>query len=70
MNYIPAGLEDVARFYAYCALDAEVSFVNNSSVCIVGKPLWALRFEYKNISIIGDDTKSLYIQFLASILQI
>lgn len=60
MNYIPAGSEADARFYAYCALDAQVAFVNNSSVCIAGNPLWALRFEYNNIPIIGDNVKSLF----------
>ena len=58
MNYIPASSEDAATFYAYCALDAGVSFVNNSSVCIASNMLWALRFEYKNIPIIGDNVKS------------
>ncbi len=58
MSYIPAGLEDAAKFYAYCALDAEVPFVNNSSVCIAGNPLWASRFEYKNVPLIGDNIKS------------
>ena len=58
MNYVPAGSEDATKFYAYCALDAGVSFVNNSSVCIAGNPLWALRFEYKNVPLIGDNIKS------------
>ena len=58
MNYIPAGSEDAARFYAYCALDAEVSFVNNSPVCIADNSLWELKFEYKNIPLIGDNINS------------
>ncbi|MHC4270373.1 MAG: hypothetical protein ACYSTS_18200 [Planctomycetota bacterium] len=57
MNYVPAGSEDTTKFYAYCALEAGVSFVNNTPVCIAGNPLWALRFEYNNIPIIGDNVK-------------
>jgi myo-inositol-1-phosphate synthase len=54
MNYLPVGSEDASKFYAYCALDAGVAFVNNTSVFIASNPLWALKFEYKNIPIIGD----------------
>ncbi|KHE91811.1 MAG: hypothetical protein K8F52_12035 [Candidatus Scalindua rubra] len=54
VNYLPPGAEDASRFYAYCALDAGVAFVNNTSVFIANNPLWSLKFEYKNIPIIGD----------------
>ncbi len=54
MNYLPVGSEEESKFYAYCALEAGVSFVNNTSVFIASNPLWALKFEYKNIPIIGD----------------
>ncbi len=58
MNYLPVDSEDATKFYAYCALEANVSFVNNILVFIASNPLWALKFEYKNIPIIGDDIKS------------
>ncbi len=58
MNCLPVGSENSSKFYAYCALDAGVSFVNNTQVFIATNPLWALKFEHKNIPIIGDDIKS------------
>ncbi|MHC4270380.1 MAG: hypothetical protein ACYSWS_09075 [Planctomycetota bacterium] len=58
MNYVPVGSEDTTRFYAYCALEAEVAFINNTPVCIAGNALWALRFENNNIPIIGDNVMS------------
>ncbi len=58
MNYLPVGSEDAARFYADCALEAEVAFINNIPVFIASDPEWARRFEEKNIPIIGDDIKA------------
>ncbi len=58
MNYLPVGSEEATRFYADCALEAGVAFVNNIPVFIASDPVWAKRFEEKNIPIIGDDIKS------------
>ena len=58
LNYLPVGSEKAARFYAECALEAEVGFVNNMPVFIASDPAWAKRFEQKNLPIIGDDIKS------------
>ena len=58
MNYLPVGSEEASRFYAECALDAGVAFVNNIPVFIASDPQWAARFEEKNIPIIGDDIKA------------
>ena len=58
MNYLPVGSEDATRFYAECALDAGVAFVNNIPVFIASDPVWAKRFEDKNLPIIGDDVKA------------
>ncbi len=58
LNYLPAGSEQAARFYAECALEAEVGFVNNIPVFIASDPQWAARFAEKNVPIIGDDIKS------------
>ncbi len=57
-NYLPVGSEEATRFYANCALEAGVAFINNIPVFIASDPAWAKRFEDKNIPIIGDDIKS------------
>ena len=58
LNYLPVGSEKAVRFYAECALDAGVAFVNNMPVFIASDPVWAKRFKEKNIPIIGDDIKA------------
>jgi len=58
MNYLPVGSEEATWFYADCALEAGVAFVNNIPVFIASDPIWAKRFEEKNIPIIGDDIKA------------
>ena len=58
LNYLPVGSEEATKFYADCALDARVAFVNNIPVFIASDPVWAKRFEDKNIPIIGDDIKA------------
>ena len=56
--YLPVGSEDAARFYAQCAIDAGVAFVNALPVFIAGTPEWAQKFEDAGVPIIGDDIKS------------
>lgn len=58
LNYLPVGSEEATRFYANCALEAGVAFINNIPVFIASNPDWAKRFEEKNLPIIGDDIKS------------
>jgi myo-inositol-1-phosphate synthase len=58
LNYLPVGSEEATRFYAQCALDAGIGFVNNIPVFIASDPAWAKKFERKNIPIIGDDIKA------------
>lgn len=58
VNYLPVGSEEATRFYADCALEAGVAFVNNIPVFIASDPVWAQRFEEKNLPLIGDDIKS------------
>src|SRR5438094_2196763 len=55
INYLPVGSEEATRFYAGCALEAGLGFVNNIPVFIASDPVWAKRFAYKNLSLIGDD---------------
>jgi myo-inositol-1-phosphate synthase len=58
LNYLPVGSEEATRFYAKCALEAGVAFINNMPVFIVSDPEWARMFKEKNIPIIGDDIKA------------
>ncbi len=58
LNYLPVGSEKAVKFYAECALEAGVGFLNNMPVFIASDPEWGRRFEEKNIPIIGDDVKS------------
>lgn len=58
MNYLPVGSEEATQFYADCALEAGVAFLNNIPVFIASDPVWAKRFEDRNIPLIGDDIKS------------
>ncbi len=54
LNYLPVGSEEATRFYAECALQAGIGFINNIPVFIASDPVWARRFKEKNIPIIGD----------------
>src|SRR5437762_11083228 len=54
-NYLPVGSEEAVKFYASCALEAGVGFVNNIPVFIASDPVWAKRFADKNLPIIGDE---------------
>ncbi len=56
--YLPVGSEAAAKFYAQCAIDAKVAFVNALPVFIAGTPEWARKFEEAGVPIVGDDIKS------------
>jgi len=56
--YLPVGSEDATRFYAQCALDAGVAFVNALPVFIAGTKEWADKFTAAGVPIVGDDIKS------------
>src|ERR1700689_1225945 len=56
--YLPVGSEQADRFYAQCAIDAKVAFVNALPVFIASDPTWAKKFEDAGLPIIGDDIKS------------
>ncbi len=58
VNYLPVGSEEATRFYAQCALDAGIGFINNIPVFIASDPVWAKKFADKKIPIIGDDIKA------------
>lgn len=58
VNYLPVGSEEATRFYAECALEAGLGFINNIPVFIASDTDWAARFKEKNLPLIGDDIKS------------
>ena len=61
--YLPVGSEDAAKFYAQCALDAGVAFVNALPVFIASDPVWAKKFTDANLPIVGDDIKDRFCNF-------
>ncbi len=58
VSYLPVGSEEADKFYAQCAIDAKVAFVNALPVFIASDPVWAKKFEDAGVPIIGDDIKS------------
>ncbi len=58
VSYLPVGSEEADKFYAQCAIDAGVAFVNALPVFIASDPVWAKKFEDAGVPIIGDDIKS------------
>jgi myo-inositol-1-phosphate synthase len=58
VSYLPVGSEQADKFYAQCAIDAKVAFVNALPVFIASDPEWSQKFEDAGVPIIGDDIKS------------
>ncbi|SHK81151.1 L-myo-inositol-1-phosphate synthase [Pseudonocardia thermophila] len=58
VSYLPVGSEEADRFYAQCAIDAGVAFVNALPVFIASDPVWAEKFRAAGVPIVGDDIKS------------
>ncbi|MGH2629325.1 MAG: inositol-3-phosphate synthase [Actinomycetota bacterium] len=58
VSYLPVGSEEADRFYAQCAIDAGVGFVNALPVFIASDPVWARKFADAGVPIVGDDIKS------------
>lgn len=58
LNYMPVGSEQAARFYAECALESGLAFINNMPVFIASNKEFAERFKARKLPIIGDDIKS------------
>jgi myo-inositol-1-phosphate synthase len=58
VSYLPVGSEVADKFYAQCAIDAGVAFVNALPVFIASDPEWAAKFEAAGVPIVGDDIKS------------
>jgi myo-inositol-1-phosphate synthase len=58
VSYLPVGSEQADRYYAQCAIDAGVAFVNALPVFIASDPIWAAKFTEAGVPIVGDDIKS------------
>ena len=58
LNYLPVGSEQAVCFYAECALEAGIGFINNMPVFIASSPDWTDRFKGCGVPLIGDDIKS------------
>lgn len=58
VSYLPVGSEEANKFYAQCAIDARVAFVNALPVFIAGTTEWAEKFREAGVPIVGDDIKS------------
>ena len=62
--YLPVGSTNGAKFYAQCALEAGIGFINAMPVFIASDMTLSSKFTNANIPILGDDVKS---QFGATI---
>jgi len=58
LNYLPVGSEQASRFYAGCALEAGLGFINCMPTMIANDSDFVQKFEAKGLPIIGDDIKS------------
>lgn len=58
LNYLPVGSQKATEFYAECALQAGVAFINNIPVFLASEKKWAERFAAASLPIVGDDIKS------------
>jgi myo-inositol-1-phosphate synthase len=58
VNYLPVGSQEATEFYAECALEAKVAFVNCIPVFIGSDEGWANRFADAGVPVIGDDIKA------------
>ena len=58
INYLPVGSQQATEFYAGCALDAGVAFVNCIPVFIASDEQWAKKFDQAGVPVIGDDIKA------------
>ena len=56
--YLPVGSEQAAKFYAQCAIDAKVAFVNALPVFIAGPRSGRTSSRDAGVPIVGDDIKS------------
>ena len=58
INFLPVGSQDATEFYATCALDAGVAFVNAIPVFLASNAKWAAAFTKRHLPVLGDDFKA------------
>lgn len=58
INFLPVGSQQATEFYAECALEAGVAFINAIPVFIASNKTWNERFMKAGLPIIGDDIKA------------
>lgn len=58
VNYLPVGSQLATEFYAECALQAKVGFINCIPVFIASDDKWIAKFKEQGLPCIGDDIKS------------
>lgn len=59
ISYLPVGSIQATEFYANCALEANVSFINATPVFLTSSKI-ATKFKEKKLLLVGDDIKSQY----------
>ena len=58
LNYCPVGSQKATEFYAQCAIDAKVAFLNCIPQFIASDPKWEKKFIDAGLPLIGDDMRS------------
>ena len=58
LNYCPVGSQKATEFYAQCAIDAGVAFLNCIPQFIASNPEWEKKFIDAGLPLIGDDMRS------------
>src|SRR5699024_11690190 len=59
VSYLPVGSEEANKFYAQCAIDAGVAFVNALPAFIASDPEWADKSTEAGVPIVGGDITTL-----------
>ena len=57
INLLPVGSDEAVKFYAQCAIDAKVGFINCIPVFIARDEEWYNKFRDNKVPLIGDDIK-------------
>lgn len=58
INYLPVGSTDATKYYAQCALDSNMAFINLMPFFIASSPEWQLKYQNNGLPITGDDIMS------------
>lgn len=70
INYLPVGSQQATEFYAQCAIEAGVPFLNCVPVFIASDAQWEQRFVDAGLPLVGDDIKSMFgASILSQVLQ-